>query len=319
MAIAGRHLRDYEVGESFTGFFVLRSRELRTRRDGAPYIVMEFGDCSGRLFGNIWDDAERLYHDFETGCIVKMQATIESYRGTNQVSIKRIRNLVPEDDVDNRDFIEATTIDVDKAYAKLCRIVGGFKNTHLQELLNTFLDDPEFEKSFKRAPGGKLWHHNRIGGLIEHTVAVLRLCRMMSRFYPEADTDLMVSGAILHDIGKIEEYRYDTAIDYTEHGRLVGHITIGASWVSEKAANIKEFPQETLDRLIHLILSHQGELAHGSPVQPSTREAFLLHFADLIDSKMDALSRIRRKIPDDERWTFVKLLGRYIDVGDPKM
>ena len=317
MAKSRQHLRDYEAGESFTGFFVLRSRELRTRRDGAPYLVLEFGDCSGRLFGNIWDDAERIYRDFETGRIVKMEATIESYKGTNQVAVKRIRNVVPEDEVDNSDFIEATTIDVEKAYAKLCRIVDVLKNEHLQELLQIFLNDPEFEKSFKQAPGGKLWHHNRIGGLIEHTMAVLRLCRMMSRFYPEADGDILVAGAILHDIGKIEEYRYETAIDYTERGRLVGHITIGASWVREKATTVEGFPPETLDRLIHLILSHQGELEHGSPVQPSTREAFLLHFADLIDSKMDALSRIRRKIPDDERWTFVKLLQRYIDVGEP--
>jgi len=279
---------------------------------------MEFGDCSGRMFGNIWDDAERLYQDFVTGCIVKMQATIESYRGTKQVSVKRIRNLVPEDEIDSSDFIEATTIDVDQAYSRLCRIVTGFNNEHLIKLLKTFLDDPDFEKSFKTAPGGKLWHHNRIGGLIEHTMAVIRLCRMMSRYYPEVDGELLISGAILHDIGKIEEYKYETSIDYTERGRLVGHITLGANWVRDRAATFEDFPQETLDRLIHLILSHQGELEHGSPVQPSTREAFLLHFADLIDSKMDALSRIRRKIPDDEKWTFVKLLQRYIDVGEPR-
>jgi len=309
-----RYLHDFEVGETFTGFFVIRSMELRSRRDGVPYLVLEFGDRSGRMKGNIWDDVQRIYQELEEDGIVKLQGMIETYQGTRQIVIKRIRKVKPDDSVDTADFLPVSEIDPDIALKKLNRTVKGMTNQYLQALLTDFLDDLEFQTGFTRAPGGKLWHHNRIGGLIEHTLGVLRICRMLARFYPDVDSDLLISGAILHDIGKIEEYRYETSIDYTSRGRLIGHIVLGAEWAVERAKHIEDFPDDLLDQLTHLILSHQGEF--GSPIQPSTREAFLLHYADQIDSKMDALRRIKKGLQEGERWKFVKLLERFIDLGE---
>ncbi|MCF7811264.1 HD domain-containing protein [bacterium] len=311
-----RYLKEYQVGESFTGYFVIRSRELRTTRNDAPFLVLEFGDKSGRLSGIVWDNADRLFHDFEVGSIVKLQGRIEVYREQTQVAVKRIRNLLPEDVVDPEDFLPISSLDPEEALDKLLRYTEAISNDHLRELLFSFLEDDKFVKSFMRAPGGKLWHHNRIGGLIEHTLSVVRLCRFFGRFYPEVDKELLVTGAILHDIGKIEEFIYETHFDYTSRGRLVGHINLGAQWIAQHAAELENFPAELLDKVIHLVLSHQGKPEFGSPVKPATQEAFLLHYADDMDAQMDAIRRIRANLPDGERWKFVNLLERYIDLGE---
>lgn len=316
MAEEKRYLKDYEVGENFTGFYVLRNKDLRITRNDAPYLVLEFGDRSGRLHGIVWDNADHLFHDFEVGSIVKLQGRIEKYRDEIQIAIKRIRNLKPEDEYDPNDFLAVSSIDPEEALDKLIRYADAIGNDHLRELLFSFLEDDEMAEAFKRAPAGKLWHHNRIGGLIEHTLALCKICRYLGRLYPEVDKELLIAGAILHDIGKIEEYRCDTMIDFTERGRLVGHITLGAQWVAERAAGIDGFPPDLLDRIMHLVLSHQGEPEYGSPVKPATQEAFLLHYADNIDAKMDAIRRIRADLPEGERWKFVKLLDRFVDFGE---
>lgn len=312
--IDGRFLKDFEVGEIFTGFFVIRNRDLRSRRNGMLYLTIEFGDRSGRLKGNIWDDAEMLFEQLTVDTVVKVKGMIETYQGNKQVTIKQIRQARDEDEFDHSNFLPVTEMDIEGGIEKLRRIASALTNADLRELLNLFLNDDNIIEGLRQAPGGKLWHHNRLGGLLEHTHGVLRLCRMMGRFYPESDGDLLTAGAILHDIGKIEEFKYKMSFDYTDRGRLVGHIVIGAEWVTERARQIEGFPPDLLDRLVHLVLSHQGEF--GSPVQPSTREAFILHYADLIDSKMDALRRIEGDLPDGEQWKYVNLLGRQIMFPD---
>jgi len=311
-----RYLREYEIGETFTGFFVLRRKELRTTRNGQPYLMLEIGDRSGRLSGNIWDDAITVNEDLIEGSVIKVQGRIETYQGAKQVSFKRLRKVRPDDEIDPANLIPASDSDPNENLNKIEKLISGFSNEHLKQLITAFLDDDTFRKQFLKAPAGKLWHHNRLGGLIEHTLSMCQLCVMLADHYPEIDKDLLVSGAILHDIGKVEEYNFETFIDYSDRGRLVGHITLGAQWVVARAAQIDNFPPELLDRLQHLILSHQGE--HGSPVMPSTREAFLLHYIDLIDSKMDALRRITKDLPEGERWTFVKLLGQFVDLSSPE-
>jgi 3'-5' exoribonuclease len=307
-----RGLRDLTVGESFTGYYVIRRRELRTKKDGGFYLVLEFGDRTGRITGNLWDDAERLYADFEEGGVVKLRGVVEQYRDSKVVAVRQIRRAAASDPVATDALIPTIEGDPDQLFARLYGIIEGVRNEHLLRLLRAFFDDESFVGAFKRAPGGKLWHHNRLGGLLEHTLSLVRLMRLLSRRYPDVDRDLLITGALLHDIGKIEEYRYDTLIDYTDRGRLVGHIPLGGQWVSERAARLEGFPPALLDQVLHLVLSHQAEF--GSPVQPMTREAFLLHYADQIDSKMDALKRITDE-PGGGRWRFVKLLDRFIDIG----
>lgn len=309
-----RFLKELEIGEPFTGFFVLRSRELRTRRDGQPYLVLELGDRSGRLFGNVWDDVEHLYKDLIEGGIVKVQGRIEEYRGQKQVGIKQIRNVRPEDNYNTGDFIPISDLKPEEALRQVDCILDSLADTHVKSLLESFFKDEKFRDLFTRAPGGKLWHHNRLGGLAEHTLGICRICRVMSRLYPEINRDVLLAGALLHDIGKIQEFVYETHIDYSNRGRLVGHISMGSQWVAQAAAELPEFPADLLDKIQHLVLSHQDEF--GSPVLPMTQEAFILHYADQIDSKMDAIRRIRKDVPEGERWKFVNLLGRHLDVGE---
>ncbi|MDP8239475.1 MAG: HD domain-containing protein [Candidatus Hatepunaea meridiana] len=309
-----RYLRDYEAGETFTGFFVLRKKDMRTKRDGGAYLMLEFGDRSGRLPGIVWNDAERIFSELKVGGIIKLNGRIELYRDDFQVGIRQLRAAVPEDNVDPSGFIEVSVIDPRENLDRLLEFVDAVSNQYLNKLLLSFLEDDEFVEKLLRTPGGKHWHHNRLGGLIEHTLGVCRVCRFLGRIYPDINKDLLVTGAILHDIGKVEEFSTDTMIDYTNRGRLVGHVSIGAHEVASRAASIEGFPVELLDRLIHLILSHQDEF--GSPVLPEIREAFLLHYADQIDSKMDALNRIKGGLKEDERWKFVNLLNRWIDFSD---
>ncbi len=306
-----RHLRDYGLGEEFTGFFVIRSKDLRTKRNGEPYLVLEFGDRSGRLYGNIWEDAERVYRELEVGGVVKLQGRIEQYRDALQVGIRRLRPAQPDDEIDHSDLVPVSDIDPREGLERLRRNADTLANPFLKKLLKLILEDEELTPSLLKAPGGKLWHHNRRGGLIEHTLSLCWICRFLARMYPEVDRDLLLAGAILHDIGKIEEYSCDTLIDFTDRGRLIGHITIGAQIVADYAAEIDDFPPGLLDRLTHMILSHQAEF--DSPVLPKIREAFLLHYADQIDSKMDAFRRISSELQPDEKWRFVRLLDRFIN------
>jgi len=307
-----KFLKDLQVGDSFIGFYVLRKKELRSRRDGAPYLHLEFGDRSGRLRANLWDDAERLYHELEEEGIIKLQGMVETYQGQPQIAVKRLRRAQPDDEFNADDFLPISSLDARTALSLTRAYIRRVKNPYLNRLLEDFFSDEGFVNSFLRAPGGKLWHHNRIGGLAEHTLAVAKLCRIHSRLYPYIDEDLLITGALLHDIGKIEEYRCDTLIEYSDRGRFVGHIVIGAQWVQERLGRLEGFPPELADRLQHLILSHQAEF--GSPVQPATREAFLLHYADQVDAKLDALKRIREGAADDSKWIWEPLLDRHLNL-----
>lgn len=307
-------LLEFDVGDVFTGFFVLKSKEMRFRKNGAPYVVIEIGDKSGRLKGNIWDEATDIFPRLPVDEVVKVQAQLETYQNTRQITVRQIRAARSDDRFDLSLLIAVTEIDVEKALARMLALIDRFQDQHLQRLLRDILTDESIRTQYLRAPAGKLWHHNRIGGLIEHTLGVVRLCRVMTRLYPRLNRDLLLSGAILHDIGKIEELRYRYAIDYTDRGRLVGHIVLGTRIIFEKTAQIEGFPPETRDQLLHLVLSHQGEF--GTPVQPATPEAFALYYADELDSKMDAFERIKKKLPEGEKWTWVNLLNRWMTFGE---
>ena len=305
-------LCDRDVGDQFDSFLVVQSRELRTTRAGQPFLALKLGDRSGDLPANIWDDAERWYAELYEGCVVKVRGMIELYKEKPQVRIILIRSATDDDQVDPADFLPVSDSDPQDNLDQIKEITDTISNDHLKTLLTSFLDDDDFTTGFMKAPGGKKWHHNRIGGLIEHTLSVCRLCVTLAEMYPEIDRDLLVTGAILHDIGKIEEFCYDTFFDYTSRGRLVGHISLGAQWAVQRASQIEGFPDDLLDQVQHLILSHQGEF--DTPVLPKTREAFLLNHADDIDAKMDAFRRIRKKMPEGERWIWVNLLDRFIDL-----
>jgi 3'-5' exoribonuclease len=219
---------------------------------------------------------------------VKVEATVENYRGQTQLKVRRLRRAKP-DEVEALDFLPQTREDVEALYAELLTVAGSLANEHLRALALSVLEDPELLPRLKRAPGAKTIHHAYIGGLLEHVVSLCRLARLAAQNYPEIDVDLLLTGVIVHDLGKVYELSYERALDYTTEGNLLGHIAIAQDILTRKMEAIPGFPERLRALVLHLLLSHHGRLEFGSPVTPKLREAVLLNFLDDIDSKMEAM------------------------------
>ena len=318
----GRTIREMEPGERVTGFFIVRKKQLNTKKDGSPYLLLTLGDPSGRIPATLWDNVKPIHDSVQVGDIVKVKGTVGTYNNALQLSVERIRKAEPSDNISKKAFVPRGNVDVESLAQSLIETFDSVKNPHLHRLLEIIFKESGWIDRFREAPGGKLWHHAYLGGLLEHTMAVVRICETMARLYPMIDRDLLISGALLHDIGKLEEYGFDQGfIDYTDEGRLWGHISIGAQRVRAFIEDLQEkepFPSELKKQLLHLVLSHQGELVHGSPVLPQTLEAMILYYADEMDSKANALKHIiERDSGPDRKWSeYVKLLDRFIYLKD---
>jgi 3'-5' exoribonuclease len=199
-------------------------------------------------------------------------------------------------------------------------LIEGIDQSALRGFLRRFFDDPEISETYFQAPAGKLWHHAYLGGLAEHSLTLAEILLKIAEFYPNADRDLLVAGALLHDIGKIQEYSWEVTVDYTDRGRLIGHVVLGEEILNAHRQKDTDVPSEIWDQLMHLVLSHQGTKEQGSPVVPMTLEAVLLYTADLMDSKANAFNRIiQRSRERGDKWTeYVKLLDRYLYAGEKK-
>ena len=314
-------IRDLKPGDKLYQFLIIRKLELKTKKNGDPYLLMEFGDHSGRIPATFWDDPTAKYNHFQVGHVVKLQGTITEYNQSLQLSVDRIRNITPEEKVNILDFVPQPEFDTSLLIKKLHTVKTSVKNKYLSKLIEKIFTHPVYQDAFSRAPGGKLWHHAYLGGLLEHTLSVIAICEKMAALYSMIDRDLLVTGALLHDIGKVEEYNYDQGfIEYSDEGRLWGHISIGAQRIRtiiEEIEREDDFPVELKKNIIHLILSHQGKLEHGSPVVPATLEAMILYYADEMDSKANALIQIieREKKPGKNWSKFIPLLERFLYLG----
>ncbi|MFQ5651833.1 MAG: 3'-5' exoribonuclease YhaM family protein [bacterium] len=309
-------ITDLKAGETIVSFFVLRKKEIKTRRESNEiYLSLELGDASGRIFGSVWDEPQKSYQAVEKGDVVKVKATVIDFRDRLHLNIEKLRKVDEKDEVDIKQLVPACDKDLKKLIAQLDELIASVSNTHLKHLLSSIFDDRTIRTPFETAPGGKLWHHNYLGGLLEHTLSVTEIADKIGQMYPDVNRDLLVTAGLLHDIGKIDSYRYDTMIDFTDEGRLLGHIVIGAQLVSERIKSLSEFPKELAKQLVHLILSHQGKLEQASPVVPMTLEGIILYYADEFDAKANAFLRIRKK-EGHKRWSsYVNLLGQYFYFG----
>jgi len=311
-------LKNVKPGDSITSFFVIRKSELKSRRDGSSYLHLELGDASGRITANLWEDIEKQYTEFQPGVIVKVHGTVQTYKSIIQLSIQKIRKRKKEDNVDPSMFIPAKDQDISSLVQQFKEKITSVENKHLRTILERIFDDEKIMTSFSRMAGGKLWHHAYVGGLLEHTLSVVSVCETMAKQYSDVNRDMLITGALLHDIGKIFEYSFDKGfIDFTDYGRLVGHISIGAHFVASIIEEINKetpFPDAIKHQVMHLILSHQGKLEHGSPVLPATIEAMILYYADEMDSKTNALTHIiERDSGNGRKWSqFITLLDRFI-------
>jgi len=318
-----KQIADLMLGEHFTTFFVIRRKEIKKKKNGDPFLALDFADASGHMDAVWWDFTPDLFGSGDTdrvevGDVVKVAGSVDEYQGVKQIRVEKIRRAKPEDQVDMSKLVPVVETDRQVLWQNFRKMIDSVANPYLLSLLRRLFDDEKLAPKFIEAPGGKLWHHNYLGGLMEHTLNIATICDRLAKIYPVVDRDLLVAAALVHDLGKIESYTFGPNFDYTDAGRLVGHIVIGSQMVAEKINEFPEFPQDLAMKLQHLILSHQGKLEQASPVEPMTREAFILYYADEIDSKLNAIDRISKdERPAGAKWSkFVNLLGRYLYLGE---
>src|SRR6202140_3867172 len=302
-----RHMKQSFVsslqdGQTVTSHFLVCVKEIRSTREGKSYLRLELGDATGRVEARMWDGFDRMAASFERDDFVKVQARVESYRNKLQVAIDKIRRA-EENEADAGEFFAHTPEDVEQLYAKLLSFVASVKNPWLSRLLEGVVLDPEIVSRLKRAPAAKVMHHAYLGGLLEHVVSLCGLCGAVLTHYPEADPDLLLTGAVLHDIGKLQELSYDRSIGYTDVGQLLGTILIEYELVTKKIDAIEGFPPALKTMVQHMLVSHHGKYEFGSPKLPMFREALMLHYLDDLDSKMAVVRASLASDKGEGNWT----------------
>ena len=295
---------------------LVRRKNLARSRNGKDYLNLKLGDRSGEITAFVWDDAERLAALFDEGDCVRVKGRSQLFNGNLQLTVNLIEPWRGE--IDPRDFLPQSQQHIPTMERDLHGMIADLCDPWLKRLVEAFfIRDREFARRFALAPAAKAMHHAWLGGLLEHTLGVARLARKICPLYPGIDADLVLAGALLHDIGKIEELVYERTLDYSTAGRLLGHVMLGVQMIREKAGTIKGFPEETLMLVEHLILSHHGEYAFGSPKRPKTREAIVLNFIDDLDAKLVAVDTFMAKAAREGReWSdYHRLFERNFYLG----
>lgn len=287
---------------TITSFFLVSEKELRSTREGKPYLRMELTDRSGTIEARLWDNVDSFAALFVRDDVIKVQARVESYKNRLQLAVEKLRPAEPAE-VDLSDYFPHTAEDIEQLYARLRAHVRAIKNPWFSRLASGMVEDPTISPRLKRAPAAKMMHHAFIGGLLEHIVSLCDLCRLVAQHYLELDIDLLVTGAILHDIGKLDELCYERAIHYTNDGQLLGHIILGLEQVTQRMNAIEGFPADCKTLVKHLLISHHGQYEFGSPKLPMFREALVLHYLDDLDSKMGAARAVLGADAGEAGWT----------------
>jgi 3'-5' exoribonuclease len=305
---------DIKDNDQVRGQYLVKSKRMGSTKKGDPFLSLTLADRSGEIEARVWERANALSPLFSERGIIEIEGAAGSYRGEVQLTLSDLKAVKEVGDPSL--FIEVTKQDVTRMMLSLRELLRKIENPQIKSLLDKFLYDQPFVHLFRRAAAAKNFHHSYLGGLLEHTLSVCRLALLVAEHYPELNRDLLLAGAFLHDIGKVKELGVGTSIDYTDEGRLIGHLSLGVSMVDEKLAAMEDFPGEIALRLKHLILSHHGEYEFGSPKKPAFLEAFALHLIDDLDAKMNGLGRFIEKDRQEGTWTdFNRLFDRYFLKG----
>jgi 3'-5' exoribonuclease len=293
---------DLQDGQAVSTLFLVCEKGIRTSARGKSWLELSLRDRTGSIPAKMWDNFEAIAKTFECDDVVVIRGRVKLYNGQKEVTLEQI---IPaeEREYELADFLAHTKFDVEQLYAELRASIAAMSNPFLQRLLQSIVDDSAIAAKLKRAPAAMMMHHAFVGGLLEHVVSLIGLSRGVIAQYPELDADLLLTGIVLHDVGKIEELSYERGVQYTTPGRLLGHITIGCGIVRDKIKTIPDFPAPLAILVEHLILSHHGSLEFGSPTLPQTREAVALHFLDDMDSKMAAMRTTLDSTGGSEEWT----------------
>jgi 3'-5' exoribonuclease len=309
-------ISQFKPGQNLNDFFVLAEKAMSRKKDGAPYLNISLSDKTGRIRGVVWDNVEQIASASRSGDIVCVKGSVSEYKGGLQVVV---RDLEPvEEDLDPSDFLPATRRDTQKMYDRIKDLGRTINSEHLRGLIESFWQDDGFVERFKKAPAAKKMHHAYIGGLLEHSLSLGLLADKVAGHYSGLDRDLLIAGAILHDIGKVSEFTFNTSIDYSDQGRLLSHIVIGVEMLEEKIKHIPGFPGETALLLKHMLVSHHGSREMGSPEPPKTLEAVLLNYLDDIDAKINGIREFMDNQDAEATWTaYHKPLERFFYRGGP--
>jgi 3'-5' exoribonuclease len=283
-------LAGFDEGRFFDSFFLVLAKQQRTTKQNKPYLNLVLGDKTGQIEGRVWDPGDpRITREFERGDLVKVRGCVSRFDERLQLKVDQLRRA-QAGEADKMDMLPATNRDVVELWKELEASVASVTNQDLQRLLAALLADAGIAKAYREAPAARQLHHAWLGGLLEHVVSLLGLADRVAAHYPILDRDLLITGVILHDIGKIRELEWDQGFDYTVEGVLLGHIQMGVDLVGKTIASLPGFPDRLRTLVLHMILSHHGKLEFGSPKLPMIPEALVLNFLDDLDAKMQAMA-----------------------------
>ncbi|MGO8991573.1 MAG: 3'-5' exoribonuclease YhaM family protein [bacterium] len=297
------YINDIKENDSVESLFLVKEKSSGITKTGNTYLKLKLVDRSGEIEGRIWTSVENLAESFRKDDFVQVTGKAVSFQEHLQLNITHI-DRKGEDEILLPDFFPMTEKNIDEMFQSLVEVSRQIKNPHLSQLLQLFWEDESFVKLFKIAPAAKWLHHNYLGGLLEHTLSLAHLVLKNASHYSGLNLDLLLTGSILHDIGKVDELSYRRSLDYSDEGRLLGHILLGIERVEDKIRQLPDFPKDLSMLLRHFLLSHHGQYMWGSPKRPMTLEAVMLHFLDDMDAKITGIQQfIKREVPEGSRWS----------------
>lgn len=288
------YVNELEPNKVITTSFLVQSKEIRQKKSGELYLSLMLGDRTGELDSKMWDNVADVIDTFERDDFVRVKGLMQVFHNRPQLTIHKLRRM-DDSEVDYTDYFPSSARDLEEMWRELRGVVEGIRHEHLKALLEAMLNDPDVASRYRRAPAAKSIHHAYLGGLIEHVLSLCGMAKLAAGHYSRVDLDLLLTGVILHDIGKIYELNYERGISYSTEGQLIGHIDIAMRMVGEKLRGLPGFPPRLRTLVEHLILSHHGHLEFGSPKVPQFPEALLLHYLDDLDSKMECMRALIAK------------------------
>ena len=288
------YVNELEPNKVITTSFLVQSKEIRQKKSGELYLSLLLGDRTGELDSKMWDNVADVIDTFERDDFVRVKGLMQVFHNRPQLTIHKLRRM-DDSEVDYTDYFPSSARDPEEMWRELREVVAGVRHAHLKALLEAVLNDPEVAQRYRRAPAAKSIHHAYLGGLIEHVLSLCAMAKLAAAHYPHVDLDLLLTGVILHDIGKIYELNYERGISYSTEGQLIGHIDIAMRMVGNTLRGLPDFPPKLRTLVEHMILSHHGHLEFGSPKLPQFPEALLLHYLDDMDSKMECMRALIAK------------------------
>lgn len=288
------YVSELEPNQIVTATLLVQHKDIRQKKTGEPYLSLTLGDRTGDIDAKMWDNVADVMDTFERDDYLRVRGLVQIFQNRLQLTIHKLQRQ-SGDSVDVTDFFPASQRNPDEMLADVREVVAGIGNVHLKALLSAVFDDEAIARKYKIAPAAKNVHHAYLGGLIEHVLSMVGVARLLASHYKDVDLDLLLTGVLLHDLGKIEELTWDRSFGYSSEGQLLGHISIGMRMIADKLHGLPEFPPRLRTLVEHLVLSHHGQADFGSPKPPQFAEALLLHHIDNLDSKMDCMRSLVEK------------------------